>query len=122
MEKGWKLIQKTPQRYYVKNNYIYFIGDTDLNLKEIASFYYANGTPKRVRGNDTKFVLLAEWENCKRVTLRTKGRHGPTIEFNMKFRTKKSRGVIKKYRIKGKLISKQLRFSEFFRLNQMAPI
>ena len=68
------------------------------------------GTRKRVCGNDTKFVLLAKWENHKRVTLRTKGRHGPTIEFNMKFPTKKSRGIIKKYRIKGTLISKQLRF------------
>ena len=110
MEKCWKLTYKTPQRYYVTSNYICFIGDTDLNLKEIAPFYYGNGTPKRVRGNDTEFVLLAKWANCKRVTLRTKGRHGPTIEFNMKFPTKKSRGVIKKYRIKGKLISKQLRF------------
>ena len=110
MEKFRKLIDETPQSYYFTCNYKCFIGDTDLNLKEIASSYHGNGTPKKVRGNDTEFVLLAKWENCKRVTLRTKGRHGPTIEFNMKFPTKKSRGVIKKYRIKGKLISKQLRF------------
>ena len=89
------------------------MGYTHLNIKQVVHMYYRftlPGTRKRARGNDTKFVLLAKLNNGKIVTLRTKGRHGPTIEFNMRFRTKKSRGVIIKYRIKGKLVSRQLRF------------
>ena len=110
METFSKLQHEPTKRRYVKGNYECFIGDTLLNLKEVYNGFAANGTFKVDSGNDTKFVLVSKSENGKRVTLRTRGRHGPTIEFNLKFPTEKSRGVIKKYRIKGKFISKQLHF------------
>ena len=66
------------------------------------------GSEKTPYNDGNKYVVVGKMKNKWRMTLCTKGRHGPTLEINKRFPTKMRKGEIKKYRLWGKLTFSQL--------------
>ena len=89
------------------------VGCSTLPLNVISRMFnrcIVPGSKKTPYNDGNKYVVVGKMKNKWRMTLRTKGGHGPTLEINKRFPTKMRKGEITKYRLGGKL-----NLNQFFR-------
>ena len=98
-------VEKTPEddypyhskngRYFVQTWYL------RLSLDAILGLFMKIITPSSFKheGNQTLYVKTGKLKNKIPVTLRTRSRHGPTLEINLKYPTPTRQGEILKLRI-----------------------
>ena len=98
-------VKETPEDnyYYYSKNGTYFVrtGYSRLSLDTILELFMKIITPSSFKheGNQTLYVKTGKLKNKIPVTLRTRGRHGPTLEINLQYPTPARHGEILKFRI-----------------------
>lgn len=107
-----KTLTKTPEKDYPQSGengeYWVNMGKTSLTLEAVHKYFitFIDPTTVETKHDDgNSYVITGKLPGNKvPVTLRTRGKHGPTIEFNQRYPQPWKNGIIEKYRIGGKLI------------------
>ena len=107
-----KTLTKTPEKDYSQSGkngkYWVKMGKTSLTLEAVHECFstFIDPTTDETKHDDgNSYVRTGKLPGNKvPVTLRTRGKHGPTIEFNQRYPQPRKNGIIEKYRIGGKLI------------------